>query len=119
MTNLQDTENFKKVYERKVSELKQIHLDYVFDYQPFVVINGSSLKNISDVQVVVGKQIYQVPSLLHGVDACFQIMKVLNEPFSAVCNHVWQFLESQVYGIPCEGVSALTTLIQQITEISN
>ena len=88
-----------------------MHADHKLILRPYVVICGSSLGSITSAYVIVADNTYQVHSSLHVVDICFQFMKVLQEPYSHVCCHVWQFLERFVYQFP------ITNLYKGVTEL--
>ena len=61
---------------------------------------------------------YQVLTPTFAIDICFQCMKVLNIPFSCVCNHVWQFLEKEVYKSDVPSLySGVTTLIENLIKL--
>ena len=78
------------------------------------MINGPSLSNILHAYVVVGKHTYEVPSVLGAVDICYRITSVLQEDFSFICNHVWEFLGNQIYSSEHSGIYGITNLIQSL-----
>lgn len=79
------------------SELQEMHNLHKIKVQPYVIINGPSLTDIRSSLVVIENHEYQVTFPVAEIDLCFQSMKMFGEKFSPVCNHVWQFIEREIY----------------------
>ena len=83
--------------------------------QPYVVINGTSIDNIVSAYVIVEDHTYQLATASAAVDVCFQIVKVFKKNISSVSNHVWQFLEKQVYDFQVPNLSrSISMLIDKL-----
>lgn len=101
---LQGTENFNDLLKNATNEILHMHNSHKIELKPFVVINGPTLSNISSAYVIFDKYKYKVSTTTSAVNLCFQCMKVLHEKYSSVSNHLWQFLESEVYEMNVENV---------------
>ena len=53
------------------------------------------------------------------MDVCFQCMKVFDVDFSQLSNHIWEFLQSEVYGLEVVNkVKILCDLIDSVREVN-
>ena len=65
--------------------------------KPYVVIQGQNLGEIKSAYVVIANHNYKTDRVFDAVDLCFQMHQIFFESYSFICNHVWQFIGSQVY----------------------
>lgn len=70
---------------------KLVGLGYTL--QPFIIIVGPTLKEISNYLVVVDNIFYQLNSIATSVDCCFKIIITLNAEYSVECETVWFFIQ--------------------------
>lgn len=106
---MQDQENISDSLKYVKSEVDNSHFEHMLIPAPFVVINGTSLNNITSAYVLLGNYTYQVASATKAVDLCFKCVKVFRQKFSHICGHVWEFLESKVYKFEVLNLSGATT----------
>ncbi|KAL5242322.1 hypothetical protein ACI65C_009732 [Semiaphis heraclei] len=67
--------------------------------QPFIIIVGPTLKEISNYLVVVDNIFYQLNSIVASVDCCFKIIITLNAEYSVECETVWYFIQKGFYNL--------------------
>lgn len=65
--------------------------------QPFVLIVGSSLKEISSYFVIVDNTFYRLNSILSAVDCCFKIIITLNAKYPSESEGIWYFIQKGLY----------------------
>ncbi|XP_060855093.1 uncharacterized protein LOC132932745 [Metopolophium dirhodum] len=65
--------------------------------QPFVLIVGSSLKEISNYFVIVDNTFYRLSSILSAVDCCFKIIITLNAKYPSESEAIWYFIQKGLY----------------------
>jgi len=65
--------------------------------QPFVLIVGSSLKEISNYFVIVDNTFYRLNSILSAVDCCFKIIITLNAKYPSESEAIWCFIQKGLY----------------------
>lgn len=100
------------------NELHEMHSIHKMKLQPFVIINGPSLNDIRFSLVVIENYKYQVTLPVAAVDLCFQSIKILGEKFSPVCNHVWQFIEREVFKFEVKDLyNTVTTVIENMQKL--
>lgn len=79
--------------------MEATHASYKLTFKhPYVVIHGQDLHQIRSCYIIVGNHMYQVKSCTDAVNICYQITKTLFNNYSLINNHVWQFIEREVYG---------------------
>ena len=84
---------------------------------PYIVICGQSLADIKHAFVVAEPIKYQLTTPSDAINICFQLMKIFNQPYSSICNHVWELLEKQIYGFDVKSpFGNVTTLIEKLNE---
>ena len=97
------------------NDVLTLHNDHKLVIQPYVVICGQSLSEIKTAFVIVEPLRYQVNSVSEAINVCFQVMKIFEEPYSQICNHLWEFIEKKVYGfVVNDAYVGVTWLIEQL-----
>lgn len=95
---LQESNDVPTSIKNIQKELDQLHETYQLKLKhPFVVIYGQQLTEITCAYIIVGEHIYQVQSSTGTVNICYQLTKVLFKDFSLINNHVWKFIEREVF----------------------
>ncbi|XP_030762270.1 uncharacterized protein LOC115887090 [Sitophilus oryzae] len=84
---------------KAIEDKKKKLAKYGLTLQPFVIIEGASYNNISNVYVSFNNILYKVNSVLKGVDTCFQIITIFDLKYPYEAEHVWLFLQKSVYNI--------------------
>lgn len=86
--------------------------------ESYIVINGPSLSEINSACVIIGDIRYQVRTAAEAVDLHFQFLKIFHKKFPLVCNHIFEFLEIEVYDFDLKqmytGVNTLITSLKKI-----
>ena len=94
-----------------------LYNDHKLVIRPYVVICGQSLSEIKTAFVIAEPLRYQVSSVSEAISVCFQLMKIFQEPYSKICNHLWEFIEKRIYGFdlkdPHAGVIGLIELLNR------
>lgn len=65
--------------------------------QPFVLIVGSSLKEISSFFVIVDNTFYRLNSIISSVDCCYKIIIALNAKYPSESEAIWYFIQKGLY----------------------
>lgn len=66
--------------------------------QPYIIIVGSTLSNISQALVVINNCTYPCISVLEALDFCFKAYIVLDAKYPFQSQHIWYLIQWQVYG---------------------
>lgn len=66
--------------------------------QPFLIVEIEET-TVKSVHVSVHNTIYKVPSVLKGIDTCFNIFHVLHLKYPFEGEHIWLFIQMCVYKI--------------------
>lgn len=66
---------------------------------PFIIIEGPSYTDINYIYVSYNHILYKVPSVLKGVDVCFQLIHVFNLKYPYESEHVWMFIQLGIYNM--------------------
>lgn len=83
--------------------------------RPYIVIIGPTLKDIKSVYVIVGECRFKVDSIVLGVELCFQCIKIFFKGSPVASNHIWEFIEQEVYKRKVEGIyKPVISLIEQL-----
>lgn len=67
--------------------------------QPFVIIVGSSLKDISNYLVIVDNTYYRLNSIISSIDCCFKIIISLNAEYPSESEGIWYFIQKGLYNL--------------------
>ncbi|CAH0547426.1 unnamed protein product [Brassicogethes aeneus] len=70
--------------------------------QPYVLIVGPSLSNVSCSYVIINEHMYKTPSVLSALDICFKAYKVLDAKYSYECQHLWLLIQWHIYNLKCK-----------------
>lgn len=65
--------------------------------QPYIILIGPTLSNISGALVVVNDQEYKCLSVLDALDFCFKIYQILDAKYPFQCSHLWYLIQWRVY----------------------
>jgi hypothetical protein len=67
--------------------------------QPYILLVGSTLNNISASYVVINENTYKAISVVDAIDFCFKVIHVLDARYPFECQHVWYLIQWLVYKI--------------------
>lgn len=65
--------------------------------QPYIIIVGPTLHEISEYYVRIDKILYTVPSMLKAVDICFKAFHFLNAKYPPESEHLWLLIQRTLY----------------------
>ncbi|KAB0790100.1 hypothetical protein PPYR_15581 [Photinus pyralis] len=86
-----------------LSDAKQKRTDYYYNkgltIQPYMVLVGPTLGNVSSFYVVVDNHTYKLSSVLSALDFCFKVHHVLDAQYSFECRHLWYVIQWYVYNL--------------------
>lgn len=85
--------------------------------KPYVIFRGPKLDEIHAAYTVIDSCQYKFPIPLLAIDACYKVMKMFHESPSAICNHVWEFLECEGYRSKTEMSAVVATLVEKIRKL--
>jgi len=67
--------------------------------QPFIIIVGPTLSEISNYFVVVDDVFYQLNSIIAAVDCCFKTIITFNAEYPVECETIWYFIQKGFYNL--------------------
>lgn len=70
--------------------------------QPYIILVGSTLNNVSTSYVVINENIYKSSSVLEAVDFCLKAYHVLDAKFPFESHHIWYLIQWSVYKVKSE-----------------
>ncbi|KAL7286868.1 hypothetical protein TKK_0019002 [Trichogramma kaykai] len=94
--HLKDTSNLN-FFIHDQNCIKQLYSDHKKILGTYIIVSGTKISDITTSSVIFNENIYEFDSVLQAVDICFKFNKVLHENFSCISDHVWHFLEKEVY----------------------
>lgn len=65
--------------------------------QPYIIVVGPTLAEISSFFVSVDKILYNVTSAFKAIDTCFKMFHVLNIEYPSASNHIWLLIQRELY----------------------
>lgn len=93
--------------------------------QPYIIVVGPTLSEISSFFVSVDKVLYNTESAFKAIDTCFKIFHVLNIKYPAASNHIWLLIQRELYDFttkydntPSNILEIINALTHQKTEAS-
>ena len=87
--------------------------------QPFIIVVGPSLSEITGFYVNVEETRYRFESILAAVDLCFKSFHVLHVEYPKASEQVWFFLQKVVYNIKTKwdkSISSVATLVAAVKQ---
>lgn len=84
MTRLRE-ESIAKCKEQKITN------------QPYIIVVGSTLKDIEDTYVCVDDVLYTVSSTVEAIDICFKIFHVFQLKYPTASEHLWLLIQKYIY----------------------
>lgn len=65
--------------------------------QPYLIIVGPNLNNISQTLVIIDQNTYQCNSVLEALDFCFKSYIVLDAKYPFQSQHLWYLIQWIIY----------------------
>lgn len=85
-----------------ISNQKQKAVVKKITVQPYIIVEGPSLKEIRNVYVVMNKIKYHHQSLLQALDICFKCFHVFNVEYPPPSEHIWIIIARGIYKLQKE-----------------
>lgn len=86
-----------------IERTKRQKIDFMYNrgqtVQPYVIIVGSSLNNITSSYVILNDNVYNCMSVLDALDFCFKAHHIFDAKYSFECHHIWYLIQWLVYEI--------------------
>lgn len=95
ITHVESEAEVQETVTRRREKLSHFRLTV----QPFIIIVGASLNQLTHYFVIVDNTFYKVTSLLEAVDTCFKVLITLNAKYPIESAPVWYFIQRGFYGI--------------------
>lgn len=89
----QSAEDISNIQEKRIDKMYQIGLNV----QPYIIVVGPTLADISSFFVSIDKVLYNVTSVLKAIDTCFKIFHVFNVQYPAASDHIWILMQRKLY----------------------
>ena len=70
--------------------------------EPYFLTLGNYSEQLSQVFVIIDGQALEQEKLLQTIDVCFKAFYIFDIEYPKKCRHVWEFLQSTIYGIPLQ-----------------
>lgn len=67
--------------------------------QPFIVIVGPTINEISSYLVIVDNTYYRLNTIIAAVDCCFKVILSLNAEYPSESALIWCFIQKGFYNI--------------------
>lgn len=67
--------------------------------QPYILVQGSSIREINHIYIVVDNIRYKVHNVLAGLDLTFKIFHVANACYPAQAEYLWILIQKCIYNI--------------------
>jgi len=97
--------------------------------QPYIIVVGPTLAEISSFFVSVDKVLYNVTSAFKAIDTCFKIFHVLNVEYPVASDHIWLLIQRELYKFSTkhdkkpsyilEIISALKSISKNVLDLKN
>lgn len=65
--------------------------------QPYLIILGQNLSNVSKSYVVLNNVTYECSSVLDALNFCYQAYQVLDALYPFECRHIWSLIQWNIY----------------------
>lgn len=111
--HLKSAAEIEETIKRRKAKLQELGLTL----QPFIIVVGATVKEISARYIVLNNLRYELPSILKSVDACFKLIFALNAEYSAECKHVWQFIQKVLFKMSTKYDKIFTTVRALATDL--
>jgi len=95
ITHVRSDSEIQETITRRRSKL----IEFGQTLQPFVIIVGHSLKEISSYLVVVDNTFYRLNSIIASVYCCFKIILTLNAEYPVESSGIWYFIQRGLYNL--------------------
>lgn len=82
-----------RLREDTIKRCKELNLTI----QPYIIIVGSSLKEINKSYVCIDDILYDTSSTVEAVDVCFKIFHVLQLYYPIASEHLWLLIQKCIY----------------------
>ncbi|CAH0559341.1 unnamed protein product [Brassicogethes aeneus] len=82
-----------------LEEIKNKHLQWNQTVQPYVIVEGPSIKDITAAYVVVDKIQYKFTSVQKAIDVCFKVFHVFHGNYPVQSEHIWLLIQKVVYAV--------------------
>ena len=67
--------------------------------QPYILLVGSALSNITASYVIINNYMYKTVSVSDALDFCFKVFHVLDAKYPFESEHIWLLIQKSVYKI--------------------
>lgn len=113
ITHVSSAAQVEEVVERRKAKL----LSFGMTLQPFIIIVGSTLKDVTANYVAVNGSLYITSTTTHAVDACFKIIFSLNLKYPFECTTTWHFIQNGLYGLKTPYDKNFTTVSSLLSNL--
>lgn len=103
--------------EETIARRREKLLGFGETLQPFVIIIGPSLREISSYLVIVDGTFYRLNSILSSVDCCFKVILTLNAQYPVESAGVWYFIQKGFYNLKTPWDKNFTTVNAFMSDI--
>lgn len=85
--------DISNVREKRINTMFQMNLTI----QPYIIVVGPTLTEISPFFVSVDKVLYNVSSAFEAIDVCFKTFHVMNATYPSASDHIWLLIQRELY----------------------
>ncbi|RXG58064.1 hypothetical protein Avbf_08340 [Armadillidium vulgare] len=100
-----------------ISRKHEKHSKMSLSMQPFVILQGKDLLNISHCYVLLNDILYGIDSPLKAVENCFKVFHVTYAQYPVECGSVWLFIQEYLFEIETEWDKTVSDVCELISDI--
>ncbi|XP_031357890.1 uncharacterized protein LOC116181643 [Photinus pyralis] len=86
-----------------IDKAKRDKVDFMYNrgqtVQPYVILVGPSLNNVTGFYVVINDNLYKCISVFDALDFCFKSHHIFDAKYSFESHHIWYLIQWQVYNL--------------------
>lgn len=87
--------------------------------QPYIIVVGPTLAELSSFFVSVDKVLYNVTSAFKAIDTCFKIFHVWNVEYPAASDHIWLLIQRELYKFMTKYDKKTSYILEIISALKN
>ncbi|XP_025829754.1 uncharacterized protein LOC112904301 isoform X1 [Agrilus planipennis] len=100
-----------------LTKIKEQH--FTNHVQPYIMVVGSTLSNITESYLVIDTSVYKGTSVLQCLDICFKAFHVLSAEYPAESEHIWLLLQHHIYKITTQWDKKIPYVYTLLSELSH
>lgn len=87
--------------------------------QPFILVVGPEINDLSQVYVCLDNARYEVQSVLKGIDILLEIFMIFNVQYPLECKHTYDLLRWGILKIDCPSDEQIPFILNAIYKVKS